>query len=792
MSPREARGRSTRVDVARAAIDTHSMPRRLVVVAVASVLLGCFGDVGPGGPGSEPWVPDGPVVPGDCATPEEMFADRVWPQVMDRTCIACHTAAGAASMSRLLLVRAGEDPGYLTTNFERVRALAAEHVPEADNRSLLELKPSGGVMHGGAVAIVPGGPQHQLLRDFVARLDGAMCDPTEEPPLPYPFYDSVTYVEPIALLRRVTLNLNGRLPTAAERAAVEAGGLDALGPIVDAIMEDDRFLDRLKEAFNDIFLTRGPMETGVLSYAYYPDRGWPSSMYAPPEIYRVDADYRRALYDEPVELIAHIVANDRPFTHILTANYTVVSPYTARGYGVFDDIRTQFTNENDPFEFIETRLPARTTWCEVPPCETRSEPTRDGLYPHAGLLSMLQFLVRYPSTDTNRNRGRARQFFQLFLGYDIMASAPAVTDAAAVTARFANPTLEAPDCVACHRALDPIAGLFQDYDNRGDYQFRDTPWFTDMFAPGYGMTNIPATEMPHALQWLGAQAAADPRFPIAMAEYAYYILTQERVMVAPPPGDPMGAAVRRGYDAQREAITDAADAMVAAGFDFKAAIRSLIFSDFYRANGVSVPVTDVRRRAELTVLGASALYTPEELTRNTRAIFGIELNLDPTYPYETGYMLYGGIDYLDVTMRTALPNGAMGALMRSHAHAIACTAALREFWDAGIAPTPLFPMVDEDTVDEARIRQNLVHLHDLVLGEELTVTAPEIDRSYALFDTVRTAGAARVTAGTESDSLPYTCRAEMPGVPDDRDYVMRAWQAVITYLVRRPEYLLHQ
>ena len=58
-----------------------------------------------------------------------------------------------------------------------------------------------------------------------------------------------------------------------------------------------------------------------------------------------------------MELIAHIIRNDRAFTEILTADYTMVSPFTALGYGVFEGISDLFNDTTDPFEFIPTVLP---------------------------------------------------------------------------------------------------------------------------------------------------------------------------------------------------------------------------------------------------------------------------------------------------------------------------------------------------------------------------------------------------------------------------------------------------
>ena len=93
------------------------------------------------------------------------------------------------------------------------------------------------------------------------------------------------------------------------------------------------------------------------------------------------------------------------------------------------------------------------------------------------------------------------------------------------------------------------------------------------------------------------------------------------------------------------------------------------------------------------------------------------------------------------------------------------------------------------TSDEAAVRANLVWLHSQILGQFLDPDDPEIDRTYRLFATVVAEGPVRVASGEEDRRLVYDCRAEQPA-PQDPDYLMRGWQAVIHYLVLRPEFLL--
>src|SRR5262249_48772005 len=170
-------------------------------------------------------------------------------------------------------------------------------------------------------------------------------------------------------------------------------------------------------------------------------------------------DYRKALLDEPMRLVEHIVRNDRPFTEIVTADYLMVSPYTARGYGIFDELKDRFKNPDDgTSEFIPVKLKALTRRSK-----DQNHASATGCSPHAGLLSPFQYLTRYPTTETNRNRLRSRMYYQHFLGVDVLELAARVSDAAAVTAKYEIPTMQASECVVCHKTLDPVAGLFQDY-----------------------------------------------------------------------------------------------------------------------------------------------------------------------------------------------------------------------------------------------------------------------------------------------------------------------------------------
>ncbi len=198
-------------------------------------------------------------------------------------------------------------------------------------------------------------------------------------------------------------------------------------------MREDAFFERLREGFNDIFLTRGVdgnPDATVLSYEHFEKTRLWYQKYDLSHIqdekerrqagYKLANDYRAALLGEPMKLIEHIVRNDRPFTEIVTADYIMVSPYTARGYGVFEDLKDKFTDPDDPFDYVPVKLKALVG-------RNRSEDQESitGFYPHAGLLSTFQYLSRYPTTETNRNRLRAECTTSIFSAWMYSSWPPA-------------------------------------------------------------------------------------------------------------------------------------------------------------------------------------------------------------------------------------------------------------------------------------------------------------------------------------------------------------------------------
>lgn len=731
----------------------------------------------------------------------DFFSNNLWAKVGGQECIKCHKTGGDAEESRFILhdptVARGDQ--RITLMCKNLLAFKQMARLKANGKPLLLAKVAEEVEHGGGEVFAKNSTGYRILEEFIQRMNSASSSPSEAI-TQTPFFDGVVMCDDRQLLRRATLSLAGRLPTPAELDIVTQQGLAAMPDILDKVMTEEAFYERLREGFNDIFLTLGvdgnPDQT-VLSYEHFEKtRGWYQKFdlsHIEDEKerrqagYKLANDYRAALLDEPMRLVEYIVRHDRPFSEIATADYIMVSPYTARGYGIFDTVKDKFQDPEDPFEYIPVKLDALTGRNKK-----ENQDSETGFYPHAGLLSTFQYLSRYPTTETNRNRLRARMYYQHFLGVDVLELAARVSDAASVSAKYEVPTMQASECVICHKTLDPVAGLFQDYwrfdRNFAIYGKRHEGWFDDMFSPGFEGESLPEEERWRALQWLGQRTVEDPRFATAMTEHAYYLLTGRRPLLAPKDlDDPLFASRYRAYREQRQEIEEIAARFVESEFNLKTLIKQWIVSDFYRANRLASPTDSASRRSELEDIGVVRMLSPEQLDRKVAAVFGKRWGrLD-----DQTAMLYGGIDSKEVTERAVNPSGAMGAIQRILANDVACKNVALDFsrpaseriFFAGVEPD-VVPKVSPE--DDARIRKTIVHLHQRILGRYDDPSDPEVQRTFDLFAGI--VADAHKQGRFEQQEI-WSCRQGLNQPVPDPHYTVRAWRAVVTYLLRQEEFI---
>ena len=156
------------------------------------------------------------------------------------------------------------------------------------------------------------------------------------------------------------------------------------------------------------------------------------------------------------------------------------------------------------------------------------------------------FLNRFPTTETNRNRHRAKVVFDYFLGLDILKFAQRPIDP---TSTEHVPTMRDPQCNVCHNVIDPVAGAFQNFDTAGSYLVPEG-WYGDMLPPGFGANKIPPEQRWAGLQWLAQEIIKDPRFPKAMVRLFFRGLIGEDILSRPIGTEPGLETLMRRFKSQ--------------------------------------------------------------------------------------------------------------------------------------------------------------------------------------------------------------------------------------------------
>jgi hypothetical protein len=715
-----------------------------------------------GGSDDDGGVPAGPV---DCVETSDFFREEVWAPFMSTQCLACHNPEGAARHTDLVLQPA-ETPGYFEANLSTLKYVSQL---EIDGESLLVLKASGRIEHGGNAQVAEGDGRYEALEELAEMLQAPVhCADDDDYAQ---FFAGVEQMDLPQALRRAMFMLASRYPTEEELAAVRDGGEAAFDETLRASMTEPGFAPRIMEIYNDQLLTDaylpGTRALDLLDAGDYPGKSWFSGLTGA-ALSTARNRSNDALSREPLQLIRYIVESGRPFTDIVAADYTVANPFLARVYGVDLSI---FTDPDDPNEWRKVQLES---------------------IPHAGVLTTPAFVNRYPTTETNRNRGRAVVTLQHFLATDVLRLGARPLDPDAGGGH--NPTMNDPACTSCHDMLDPVAGTFANWDDMG--RFRPMAWYEGMSPPGVGDVEMPADAADAGLAWLGGQIADDPRFARAIVRTLYTGLTGAEPADEPTDASAPDYAARiRAFEVQDYVFGQIADEFSASGFELPTLILALVKTPYFRATNVE-PIDD-NRAFELREVGASRLVSPEQLHRRIATATGYAWTdagaslLPLGRPY---HMMYGGMDSEVVTERLGELNGVMANVAERMANEVACVATAADFALPATSRN-LLPFVQIDSLpgtDEIAIRDNLVYLHERLLGETLDADDAEIDRSYGLLQDLLADGQSGVVAGDYPATLIAPCRAvndaetgeplEVP-IVDDPDYTVRAWMGVISAML---------
>lgn len=775
--------------------------------------------------------------PAECVSTQDYFDDLAWPVL--EGCASCHVSGGQSAGTRLVF-KPSVIPDYLRQNYV---IFAEASALREGGASLLLLKATGSVPHGGGAQLEAGSRDYAVLLSMIEQLaapiecpaidsDGDGIPDAEEPqpgdvPAPLPVSTGLVLGDNYAVLRKATIALGGRLPTGAEMAAVEGQPFTALTPILDALMTERAFYERVREIMNDVLLTdRSREETGYLSImSELSGSSYGGAFPGAAEFLTADntgntnarlVKTADAFAREPLEFFVYAAKNDLPLSAVLTSQFRLVNAYTAKAlnvpWGAVMPAEISDVEATDYDDFRPTALPGIN---EAQSGATFSE--------YAGLLTTNSYIRRYPNTCTNHNRKLARYTYRFFLDFDIMKNAPRL-DLSTVDVS-AHPSRNNPQCTGCHAQIDPVAGAFMNWtrcfsspprhytlDDKGG-SCGAAGWYPDaeMFPPGVGAgaaNQLSPGDKPKALERLAAHIVTQPGFDRAMVRHFFVGLTGRPMLEAPQDVSTPGYA---NLDAAFEAQQDSFDALVAdfvaGGRRLKPLIKAIVATPYFRA--VNAEASD---RVELKGMGGGVWLPPEVLHRKLTAVLGapwIEIfQNSPVYRARADGLLlqryrmrlfWGGIDSDAVLTRQQLPGGLSAAGSERMALEMACEHTARDFARAP-SDRRLFrytevaqvPSGDRADPSQAGIVQTLQHLHERVLGERLGANDPELIASYELLSSVRAAGAAAVGAGQVPATLDklcgghidlYTGAGAATAAPNDAAFVLRAWQAVLSYML---------
>lgn len=638
------------------------------------------------------------------------YNKEVSASVVQAKCIACHTKNGAAGVSRLHFERNN------VTNYQMVNnATWQMFVNESDvSVDYVLSKAQGLLSHGGAQQLVFGSDEYAALAEYLGLVTGEEVITSSEG-----FWNGVGLLSHKQTLRKAALIFAGRLPTEAEYASITDNKDESLKAAIRNVLKGNGFHEFLTDGANDKLLTYKFIRRGgdfLDLNAYFLPAGATLAFEArkaggesEDEHWKLHGTATKSFAKAAPELIAYVVENEKPYTEILTADYTMVNPRLSEYYRS----EASFNNPNDQNEIVPGQLKGFMLADET---YTHDYTEMFGLeiftegpnitWPHAGILNDPAFLERYPSTATNRNRARSRWAQYFFLDFDIEQSAARTNDPVAL-ADIDNPTMKNPNCTVCHETMDPVAGAFQNYGDIGHYrdqwggkdslpntykwpddnsdstyQDGDT-WYRDMRTPGFYGDTVPDTDT--SLQWLAQKIIGDERFAVSAVKFWWPAIIGSAPVNAPEVNSDNDYESQKAvYNAQSLYIDKVADNL-RHHMNLKDTLVEIATSEWFRSNSMTEQAFELHVSNKS---GKGRLLSPELLDKKTKAVFGLSWGED--YPewddyqrrsefQDTYRLTYGGIDSDGVINRAEEMTSLMSQVALTHAAEMACNVVINDF-----------------------------------------------------------------------------------------------------------------
>ncbi len=444
----------------------------------------------------------------------------------------------------------------------------------------------------------------------------------------------------------LSLLLAGRLPTQSELEQAKQSE-EALALAVDTWLESPVLDERIEDIFADVLfvtaaerLDQEPIARTIRGPAF-PNAEW----YTNESVAAIDASGKRnnkectsdGFLRAPLKRISALLHVDTPLTSLFTSREIWVNECSARSLGIEKTIT--FRNPGDvlSFERVDYREALRQSGNSHSP-------------ELAGLLTDYAFLKRYPYTPGGLNRNRANFLLKNFLGVDVaLLPIPRTGDAP-----FPDiPTLQDARCTPCHKILDPVAHLFQNYSNTSNnFQPSDTIaslWPRGLLEKTYNPDSLPPME------WLGAQIASSDRTLGSMVAILWQGLS----------GQPTPGAIQ---DNSKETSDELLAAWKKEGLRLKSLVRLIVLHPAFFLRDVVGPNAESETASPQQLLSAGEF----------RDRIAAALELDSTQKTAVEHfltennILFGGMDHLEVTTKLAKPVATWALSVQNFSTELAC------------------------------------------------------------------------------------------------------------------------
>lgn len=585
-------------------------------------------------------------------------------QVIQTSCVRCHIDSSLAGATNLVFIKGDESELDNKETLDQFLALN-------DNQAqIIKDKARGLNQHGGGAVLAFSSDEYALWALYI---DSITADEVDLPDNDSSD-NSYTLESQANTYRRASLIITGEIPTAETLNQVNQLSENGFSEAIKDLFQTDGFHEFIKTSANDQLLLRRlkanayrEVEQGIEKH-YSEYKNIATSNTERDEL-------AKELEEEPLELIAYIVENDKPYSEILTADYTMASLKTSQ---LFKLAGTGTENFKPAINAGQSLISGRFTDFEV---------DQSTLIPHAGILTSYAFLNKFPTTATNRNRARASVTLKHFLGFDIEDSSSRELSNDALSDSN-NPTMDNPACTSCHAVLDPIAGAFQNFGDQGVfrdrrygmdsldgnyaetdkdslYQAGDT-WYRDMREPGF--YNDISHDNSKSLNWLAHKLVADTRFATGTVKFWWPAIFGQQ----PLPN----SSERHHYDAQALIIESLADDF-RQHLNLKTLLLNMVMSDYFRALKKLASDSDA---VDISIhSGGKRLLTPEQLQAKTKSLTGFVW--DKNNPKLIGdYNIYfGGIDSNEVETRSRSISNVMSRVAEKNALTSSCSVVATEF-----------------------------------------------------------------------------------------------------------------